>query len=457
MAISLARGMLSACLLAAFAAPHAGATTLLQAWQAAQQHDAEFAAARAEHEAGKSLRAQGKSLWRPSVMLSATGGKMTSENSMSGAQFSAPGFGQSTGVDFSTSVESGTLGRYTLSARQPLYNRTLLAQSRQLALGADIAATQWDVARHDLMLRVAARYFDVVVASETVRLLRLQLDSVARSHVEAKDRFDIGDAPVIDVHEAAARQAAVEAQLMAAETDLEVKGVAFTDLTGIAPDGVRPLAAGGHGAQLAPLEAWLADVARNNPRILIQEQNRAVAREEAARHSALASPSLELVAQVGRDRLRGSGAFGDAENDAENRMIGIQLNVPLYTGGYRSAKRDETLRLLEKADAQSDLARRQTALQARGAWLGIKAGAGRVAALEAALKASLARLDATRTGRSVGDRTTLDLLNAESDATGAELALLQARVNLALDRLRLSALANRLDESALRDLDRQLR
>lgn len=457
MATTFARGMLSACLLAAFTAPHAGATTLLQAWQAAQQHDAEFAAARAEHEAGSARRAQGRSLWLPSVMLIATGGKMTSENSMKGAQFSAPGFGQSTGVDFSTSVESGTLGRYTLSARQPLYNRELLAQSRQLKLGADIAVTQWDAARQDLMLRVAERYFDVVLASETVRLLRIQLDSVSRSHTEAKDRFDIGDAPIVDVHEAAARRAAVEAQLMAAETDLQVKGVAFTDLTGIAPDGVCPLATAGEGAQLVPLETWLAEVAQNNPRILVQEKQRAVAKEEAAKHSALAAPSLELVAQVGRDRLRGSGAFGNAENDAENRMIGVQLNVPLFTGGYRSAKHDETLRLLDKADAQSDLARRQVALHARGAWLGIRAGTGRVAALEAALTASLARLDATRTGRSVGDRTTLDLLNAESDATGAELALLQARVNLALDRLRLSALAGRLDERAMQELDRQLK
>jgi outer membrane protein len=73
--------------------------------------------------------------------------------------------------------------------------------------------------------------------------------------------------------------------------------------------------------------------------------------------------------------------------------------------------------------------------------------------LEQAHKASQSRLDATRLGRSVGDRTTLDLLNAENEATGAELALLQARTAVALDRLRLAAVAGSLNESALRSVN----
>jgi outer membrane protein len=69
----------------------------------------------------------------------------------------------------------------------------------------------------------------------------------------------------------------------------------------------------------------------------------------------------------------------------------------------------------------------------------------RVFALKS-LKASNARLGATRLGREVGDRTTLELLNAESDAAAAELGLVRARIGLLLDRLRLAALAGALDE-----------
>lgn len=83
-------------------------------------------------------------------------------------------------------------------------------------------------------------------------------------------------------------------------------------------------------------------------------------------------------------------------------------------------------------------------------------GAARASALAEALTATLSRLDATRVGRQAGDRTTLDLLNAENDAARAELALLEARVALLLDRLRIAALVGRLDETQLQTVNASL-
>jgi outer membrane protein len=134
----------------------------------------------------------------------------------------------------------------------------------------------------------------------------------------------------------------------------------------------------------------------------------------------------------------------------------VTLNVPIFTGGRRDARHEEALRLVEKAQAELDRSRRTVSRQVRAAWLGLSAGAGRVAALEQALAAGTSRLSATRTGHEVGDRTTLDVLNAENDLAQAELALAQARVALLLDRLRLAALAGRLDEARLAELDAAL-
>ena len=89
------------------------------------------------------------------------------------------------------------------------------------------------------------------------------------------------------------------------------------------------------------------------------------------------------------------------------------------------------------------------AQQTRAAWLRLQSGAARTEAQNAALRASQARLDATQLGRQVGDRTTLDLLNAQNDAAGAELAMAQLRTSLTLERLRLLALTGQLDERAL--------
>jgi len=178
-----------------------------------------------------------------------------------------------------------------------------------------------------------------------------------------------------------------------------------------------------------------------------------VASEQSARHGVLASPSLDLVGELSRDRLTGSGDYGAASNASRAALIGIQLTIPLYSGGMRSAKHDESEALARKAFIEADRAQQQIALQTRSAWLGLNTGKGRVQALAASLKASEARLNATRLGRQVGDRSTLDLLNAENDAANARLSLLQARIALIMDRLRLWSLTGQLDETQLQQVN----
>lgn len=451
-AAALLSGLLLSC------APMAGATDLVQAWQAAQQVDPEFAAAQSARQAGAARRKQAEALWRPSVQLTAAAGRGTSETSATGARFSAPGFGQSDGVAFDTSVTNGTTHRWTLLARQPLVSRERQAQSRQLDLAAETADLEWKHAQQNLMLRVAERYFDAVMASESLRVLRMQQASVDRALAEAKDRFRIGDAKVTDTHEASARAESIRAQLLAAEADLQVRQAALSDLTGMPFDSMQLLrpAKNAPGAETPSLDRMLAQARDSNLLVRMQSAGIDVAREEAAKFSAMASPTLDLVAQLGRERLSGSGDFGDAGNRANNGMIGVQLTIPLFTGGYRSARHEETLRLADKAQSDAGRVRQQVALQVRATWLNLNVGAGRIAALTEAWKASQARLDATRIGSQVGDRTTQDLLNAENDAASAELALLQGRIGLLLDRLRLAALAGELDEAQLRAVNANL-
>jgi outer membrane protein len=181
-----------------------------------------------------------------------------------------------------------------------------------------------------------------------------------------------------------------------------------------------------------------------------------LAQREAGKFSRQSSATVDLIAQAGRERLSGSGTFGSASNSGSNHMIGIQLSVPLFSGGYRSAKEAEALRLADKAAAELERTRQQVAQQVRAAWLGLSVGAERVSALTEALEASRSRADATQTGREVGQRTTLDLLNAENDAAAASLAQAQGRVALLLDRLRLAALVGQLDEAALQAANAEL-
>jgi outer membrane protein len=435
----------------------AQATDLLDVWRAAQQHDPAFAAAHAAHEAGQARDAQAGALWRPTIALEGGVAQAASEASATGARFSAPGFGQSDGVAFDTSVTHGTSARYALALRQPVYSRERSAQSQQLHVAAQVADAQWQQAEQDLVLRSVQAYADAALAAEQLRLVTQQQAVVDKALTEAQDRFRIGDRPITDVHEATARAEGLKAQRLAMQTELEIKTQALADLTGLTldpqaltlPDRTPPV------DDLADLATWLARSAQHSPMLALAQARVDAAQAQAHADSAAFAPTVDVVAQIGRDHLSGSGDFGDASNTASNRAIGIQLSVPLYTGGLRSARATETQALADEARAGLDLARQQVAQQTRAAWLELAVGRSQTAALQAALAASRARLDATRTGVQAGDRTTLDLLNAENDTAAAELSLQQARVRLLVNRLRLAASAGELDDSLLQQLNAQ--
>ena len=429
----------------------AQAMDLMEAWQATRQHDPQSAVSQASRQAGETRRTQAASLWRPAVMLSASAGRMTGETEMTGAHFSAPGLGQSDGVGFATSVNNGTSTRWTLSARQPLFNLERKAQGRQLELAADVAELEWQSAQQDLMLQTTQRYFDVLLVGNKLTLLREQQKAVELALTEAKDRFALGDKPVTDTHEASARAHALRAQVLATQDELALVRSALTDATGVADPALQGLSGTANvlPTSLQPLTHWLAEASGKNPLLRMQSASVQAAQQEVAKYSKAAATTLDLVAQAGRDQLSGNGNFGSASNTASQQMIGLQLNLPLYTGGYRNAKQEEALRLQDKASAELERAKQQISQQTRAAWLALQTGSARLLALAESHKASAARLDATRLGRQVGDRTTLDLLQAQTDASSATLALLQARIELLIKQLRLQALAGQLNEPAL--------
>lgn len=194
----------------------AGATDLLQAWQAAQQHDRELAVARAELQRAQPQRAQAAALWRPGVALTLAAGLGNSESEMRGAQFSAPGMGTQRGVDFATSVTGSTATRWQLQASQPLYNPQRRAQQQQLQLQADMTELQWHARQQQVMLRTAERYLGLALAQETLRVTQQQLAAVQQAFDAAQERYRLGSAPITDTHEAQARLAALQAQQWAA-------------------------------------------------------------------------------------------------------------------------------------------------------------------------------------------------------------------------------------------------
>lgn len=150
----------AALMLLAASAAGAHALDLAEAWRAAQAHDPQVAVSSAAAQVGAARRQQAAALWRPHVQVGASAGVAGVDSASTGAHFAAPGIPAANGVDFNTSVTSGTSTRWSVSARQPLRSGEHSAQTRQLELAADMAELQAQSAQSDLMLLTARRYFD---------------------------------------------------------------------------------------------------------------------------------------------------------------------------------------------------------------------------------------------------------------------------------------------------------
>jgi outer membrane protein len=446
-----------ALLVAALCAPSAHALDLLQTWEQARQHDPQMQVVQATRSSVQAYEAQAQSLWRPVVMGSATVGAMSAETRTTGAQFAVGGQTPMPG-SFATSASAAMSTRWSLQAKQALYSPERQAQQAQLQQAAGVAEWRADLAHQQFMLLTVQRYFQVLLAERQQQVLKNQLAAVERSLTEARDRFAIGDLPVTDTHEAAARASGLQAQWLAADSELQMARQVLAESTRLPTEALKPQAPkAAEPVTASPaLDQVLTQVREANTGLRLKKAQWDVARQEVKKHQARGGITLDLVAQAGRDRLSGDGDFGPASNTQSQQMVGLSLNVPLYTGGYRSAKLQEAVSAQAQAEAEYELAVQQTQQQARSVWLALQTGPARLSALQATWKASTARLEATRLGRQVGDRTTLDLLQAENDAAQAELAWLRAQTELLHTRLQLDALTGSLSVTSLQAINAQL-
>jgi len=430
------------------------AADLLDVWKSAQSKDPAYMASRYEQMAGEKRRDQADSMFKPNIFVSATAGYMTSNSSTTGAQFysSSMGGGPFNGSVFDTSVNGGTLTRHAVSAIQPVYNKERSAQKSQLKTSSDLSDLVWQQAQHQLMILVSERYFDVLKAEETLRLAKKQELAINQMYSEIKKRQQLGDAAQTDLQEAAQKMDATQVGIINAQMDLKVKKMALEDLmTGSGQIKHLNESIGLSSLNLDSLEQYVSKMKSQNIGLKMAALSQEIAKAEADKYELTASPKIDVVAQTSRDHLSGSGDFGSgAGNTVTNHMVGVQLMVPLYTGGYRSAKYEEAIQNLQKAKANYDQASLDTEKALRAIWLALNSSKERISAMTRAKETSQARLRTTANGHKVGSRNTLELLGAEIDAIASEHSLFMEETNYLLNRLRLAAMVSELGEGDLK-------
>lgn len=427
---------------------------LISAWHAAQSKDPTFSAARAGAEAGKQKNAQARALNMPQVTAAVGTGVLNAYNKISNAQFSAPLFGAADGASFKTQTDQGVNLRWNISAQQPLYNVERSSMAQQLNKQAQLAEVRLSNEEQQLILRVSKAYFDVLLAEDTLASVDKQRAAVAQALAVAKARFAEGDVAIIDTHEAQARDDALVSQALEADSNYQLAKAALLDLTGADTRLARlPEMANLQQLKAGELNDWITQAQSNSPYLHMQQIQQGIAHDEIDKYKAANAPVLNLVAQAVGEELRGFAGGANSALSNQAFSVGVQLTIPLFTGGMRNAKYEEAIALEGQAKDETEAMRLKASQQARATWLGITIGKIKVKAIEQALHSSKVKLDATELGREVGDRTTLDVLNAEQEYHSTRTELFRARYQTLLSYLSLAATAGALDEKRLMEVN----
>jgi outer membrane protein len=428
--IGPALAALAALALLGAASPVAQAQSLAELYNAARGYDAAYLSARALAESAPYRAAQADALLKPSVAL-ATAATRTQVN-------------PPTGADRTTNA----LGA-TLTGRQPLFNRSNAVTIEQAYKSLDSSKVDLEAAEQDLIVRVAQAYFDVLAAQDTLGTTQASKAGITEQLAAAKRNFEVGTATITDTREAQARFDLATAQEIAAANDLRTKRIALDVLVGRSDVSPRPL----KSPVLLPQEllsqdmfTWVSQAQAVHPAVRRAQLALDIAHLETNKARAGHLPTVDLVGSFGPNRLTGSGAqfSTGGPGTTTSASVGVQLNLPLYTGGSVQNRIRETLALEEKASEDLESARRSVSQATRQVYSTLESGRAQVSALEAAESSSQLALEATQLGYRVGVRVNLDVLNAQTQLFTTRRDLAKARYDVLTGSLRLRQAAGQL-------------
>lgn len=312
-------------------------------------------------------------------------------------------FPRSVGVTVTQTLYNGnrTLNGVRQAESTMLQSRETLRQSEQTVLNA-----------------AATAYMNVLRDTALLRLQENNIEVVAQQLKQTRDRFQVGEVTRTDVAQSEAALALSNANAFTARSNLQNSLAIYRQLIGEDPKNLspaKPLDA------LVPKNVGIAITSAQSEHPQIQAALHAV--DVATANVKVQEGTLYPTVSVQGSLINTWDASGVPQNKALTASALGTLSVPLYDGGLSYANIRQAKELLAQSRLQADLQRetvRSAVVSAWGAYQNTKAT---IQSFQAAVKANEIALAGIREEARVGQRTTLDVLNAQQ-------TLLNSRANL---------------------------
>jgi TolC family type I secretion outer membrane protein len=346
---------------------------------------------------------------------------------------------------------------YALTLRQPIfrpYNIAAYFQSRSQVESAD-ASLRW--AAQEAAMRVGAAYFDVLLAESEIDVNLRQQEAYRAQMDFSQKAFVSGAGTRTEIDEAQSRLDLAKAEAIELRYRLNYAQESLSSIVN------RPIS---HLARLDParmrllppdpgrLEDWLHTTETANPYLESLRANVKAAQQEIWKSRSGHLPTVDLVAQRSKSQSESNTSIGNKYN---TKMVGIQVNIPVFSGGYVNSTVRQAYAELEKAEQQQEAGRREIHLNVRREFDAVSQGVHWVNAYSQAVASAERALYSTKKGFQAGRRSTLDILAAEHNLAVAQRDLNRGRYQYVVAYLRLFALAGRLNEDEIQKINAWLK
>lgn len=409
-------------------AGNASAIGLIQAYQAALQNDPTYRGAFFESEAGKESRIQGRAGLLPQVGANFNVSQNRADTLTEATNILGQPTRSLTHPKYTSRVE-------TVSLRQGVLNLEAIARYKQTVAQSNFSAARFDSQTQDMILRVTGAYFDVLYGDEQVALVTAERDMYIEQR-QVNDRlFKQGEGTRTDMLETQARLDVAEARLIEA---LDSRKTGRETLAKLIGDDNSPLDPLTPGFRIMPAPDRLDELRKqalaNNPDIQALQFSAEASRQEINRARSGHAPRIDFVASYSKNDAETINTYNQ---DSTIRSIGVQVNIPLYSGGQVSSASRQAVATYEKA--KSDLQARIDKLNVDLGkdYAATLSGAAKILALSKAVESSKLLVQATEQSIKGGVRINLDLLNARQQMFTSQRDLAQARYSYLLASMRL--------------------
>jgi outer membrane protein len=418
----------------------------MQVYELATSNDPTFLSAGAVNRAAQESPAIARSALLPLISASAS---TTGHNAKTKSTTTTSSFfgGTNTILPNTTKYHSKSIN---IQLTQPLYRKDRWIALDQSKVEVDQANATFAFELQALMLRASQLYFGVLRAADTLTFSLAEQEAFGQQLEQSQQRFEVGLIAITDVEEAKAGFDLARAQVILAENELDNAREALREVSGEYHKSVAVLGTSMPLDMPEPndIDMWTTTALKQNLQLAGQRYAADRSRLEIQRIESGHLPTLDLVGAHGRDFSNGS-ATTRSDSDVINTSIGLQLNVPLYSGGSVVARTRQSRHLYQRDIDEVERVRRSVQRQTRDSFLGVRSGISRVHALAQAVKSNEAAANAIEAGFQVGTRTTVDVLNAKRDLFLAKRDFADARYIYIIDILTLKQAAGTSSEDDL--------